>query len=284
MIRALLLLTAALYPVWEAAKVRLVRLRIDLESLPLELDGLTLLLLTDLHVSRIGRRERNLHRLLERLPVVDLFLLGGDTARDEKGMRAALQVVSPVTPKHGAFAVLGNSEHKRGVPTDRLVRMLEDAGFCVLVNTSRVLTVRSVPLAVVGVDDPYEQLDDPKGALSSVPEDALTILLAHSPEVIAHVPAPGPELILAGHTHGGQMRLPWMPAIYTHNVRGIDLDCGLFPPDVLNRYRRSAGLRSLMYVSRGVGASLLPARLLCPPEAVLIALHRRRPVSAAPHQ
>lgn len=275
MIRAALVLAAALYPVWEAAHVRLVRLRVALDALPPELDGLTILLLTDLHVNRIGRRERGLRRLLQRIPPVDLLLLGGDTARDEPGMRAAMHVLSPITPRYGAFAVLGNAEHKNNAPTAELARILTEAGFRVLVNTHQVLSVRSLPLVVAGVDDPYEQLDDPKAALSGAPPGAPTILLAHSPEVIAHVPAPGPDLILAGHTHGGQIRFPWMPAVYTHNVRGIDLDCGLFPPDSLNRFRSSSDLRSLMYVSRGVGASVLPARLFCPPEAVLISLHSR---------
>jgi len=276
-IRALLVLTAALYPVWEAAHVRLVRLGLELPALPRELDGLTLLFLTDLHISRIGRRERGLQRLLHRVPPVDLLLLGGDTARDERGMRAAVQVLSPISARYGAFAVLGNAEHKHNAPTDRLIGILGEAGFCVLVNASRVLSVRSLHFAVAGVDDPYEQFDDPKAALSGVPPETPTILIAHSPEVIAHLPCPGPDLILAGHTHGGQIRFPWMPAIYTHNVRGIDLDCGLFPPDVLNRYRTSAGLRSFMYLSRGVGASVMPARLFCPPEAVLITLHSRAP-------
>jgi len=269
-LKALLLAPLAFYPIWEALYIKLTRINLESAKLPPGTTPISMLFLSDLHISRRGRRERNLHRLLTHCPQVDLLLLGGDIAREERGMALALDILSTVKASAGVFAVLGNSEHKNGAPTEQLARTMRDRGVQILVNENKTVSVKGCTLAITGVDDPYEGLDRPEAALSGIPDDCFKILLAHSPEVIVHMAGLTVDLILAGHTHGGQIRLPKMRAIYTHNVRGVQLDSGMFTSEALRQYNPKIADGISMYISRGVGCSLIPARFLCPPEVVLI--------------
>lgn len=274
--KALLLTPLAFYPVWEALYIRLTRINLESAKLPSGTPPISILFLSDLHVSRRGRRERNLQRLLTNCPQVDLLLLGGDIAREEHGMAVALNILSEVKASAGVFAVLGNSEHKNGAPTQQLAQMMRNCGVQILANENKLVSAKGCTIAVAGVDDPYEGLDRPEAALSGIPDDCFKLLLAHSPEVIVHMANQQVDIILAGHTHGGQIRLPKMRALYTHNVRGVQLDSGMFTSEALRQYNPKIADGINMYISRGVGCSLIPARFLCPPEAVLITISPAR--------
>jgi len=271
LIRTVLLAPLLAYPLWEAVAVQITSLQLSLPGLPPQLDGFSILFVTDPHISRMGRRERNLLRVLRGLQP-DLLAVGGDVARHERGMALAVRILQSVKPRLGAFAVLGNSEHKHDAPTEQLVRMLEDGGIHVLNNVHQALCYRGARLVIAGVDDPYEERDDYAAATAGAPSDAPIILLAHSPEVVVRLRERAPDLTLCGHTHGGQVRLPGLNAIYTHNRHGVDLDAGLFTADELRRYNPGISGSPLMYVSRGIGVSVLPVRFLCRPEVALISL------------
>jgi uncharacterized protein len=273
-IPAIALAPLLLYPLWEAVAVRINHLRIELPKLPSGLEGLSMLLATDLHVTRKGRRERHLERLLCACPEVDLLLIGGDVARCPRGMAVALDLFAGVRHRLGAFAVLGNSEHKREAPTTELIHLMEKVGVTVLNNAHQILVARGTGFVIAGVDDPFEDRDDLPAALNGADPAAFLLLLSHSPEVVLRLGCPCPDLILAGHTHGGQIRLPGMKALYTHNSRGVDLDAGLFGPEDLVRFNPNLIDHPFMYVSRGIGTSRLPVRFLCPPEVTFITLDR----------
>ncbi|NLS79233.1 MAG: metallophosphoesterase [Chloroflexi bacterium] len=102
-------------------------------------------------------------------------------------------------------------------------------------------------------------------ALEGAPEDAVTILLAHSPDIISEVSGMKVDLALSGHTHGGQVRLPILGPLYINTTLGRRYNQGLF---------RFAD--SWLYVNRGVGTRGLPIRFLCPPELTIISLEQKR--------
>ncbi len=251
----------------------LTRLELPLRYLPRALDGLSILHVTDLHLSEGMRPADDIVPLLAGIDY-DLAVYTGDLADDEGGMRALADLFAALRPREASFAVLGNHDHyhyrhatgEGPQPNDLrpLSRTLEEGGVRLLDNTS--VNLYDGALRVVGVDDPALGLDRLGAAFAGVPGDAATVLLAHSPDVLLRLGRYRPGLLLAGHTHGGQMRLP--------GNLGPFGSVSALP----RRYAMGAyvydGVQT--YVSRGVGTSGAPARWNCPPEVTVIRLRSPR--------
>ncbi|HEY3284283.1 MAG TPA: metallophosphoesterase [Armatimonadota bacterium] len=271
MIPAPAVLAAMLYPVWEAAQVQVTRPVLRLPRLPQALSGLTLGFLSDLHTERWGRRERNLMRQLEGLEV-DLLLLGGDQGKTVPGNRNALRVVRAIRSRHGVYGILGNAEHKKHSPTEGILSFWAANGVTILRNVGVTLNLRGEMLHLLGVDDPSQDRDEPCRAAAGLPTDGFRILLSHSPEGVDLLRGLEIDLVLSGHTHGGQLRIPGLGALYTHSHRGLSYDMGLFAGERLLREKPDLWPKTQLYVSRGVGSAVLPIRFLAPPEVAVITL------------
>jgi len=130
---------------------------------------------------------------------------------------------------------------------------------------------------VIGVDDPFTNSDDLDRALSGVPKEAFKILLAHSPSIARKAIDAGIDLVLCGHTHGGQFRLPRIGAIYVRTGFRRSISAGLYEGETLwqavGRSPEQAAYTKI-YVSRGIGTSHFPLRFLCPPEIAVLRLRR----------
>jgi hypothetical protein len=208
----------------------------------------------------------------------DLLLLTGDLIHGgsdpDAELDSVLEALTPIQATHGKYAVLGNHDHVRrhrikswlGQPyrfhnTTNLVRSLESNGIRVLSNQHENLEVNGQPLTLVGVDDPFYWLDDIKRATAGTPRNTTRLLLAHSPDIVRTLEDESFDLILCGHTHGGQIRL------------GEDL---VWHTNTRVKLPRNSGLMQigdhLVYCSAGVGVSVLPLRLNCPPEVGWIEL------------
>lgn len=254
--------------------------------LPHELDGLRVLFLADPHVQTWTRREDQLIELLKHgLPQrPDIVIWGGDLlfhfGETEQGLRLAT-AVRDVFPDIPTFGILGNAEHKISrQQTAQFVKDLEVLGIRMLNNASETLTLRGIPITIAGVDDPYYGHDDLKVALQNAPDDRFTILLSHSPQIVYRVAKSGVDLMLSGHTHGGQVRFPFVGALKAQNPLGRKLDQGLFERE---RLRPILGGREVptnfrLYITRGIGVAptgrlyWLRPRLLCRPEVALLTL------------
>jgi predicted MPP superfamily phosphohydrolase len=222
---------------------------------------LTIAHLTDLHVRRLGRRERSLLAILER-EKPDVIVVTGDSVVDGDvlvplGERAsgftyarAGELFDRLTAPLGVFAVRGNWENVRRLRDER--GYYRDHGVRLLVNESH--EVRPV-VWLAGVDDPEGRPDVDK-ALRGVPGGAFAVALFHSPALFDAV-AGRVSLALAGHTHGGQVRFPLMPPFWLPD------HCGRY----VEGFYEDKGSR--LYVSRGVGTSVLPVRFLCRPEVAI---------------
>jgi uncharacterized protein len=263
-----------LYPLWEAAHPRLRDVTLRFPNLPPAWDGLSLLYLSDSHTRRRGRRERRLERLMDGLEA-DLLLFGGDVAQSDRGFRVMIDAVRGVTARLGRYACWGNSENLRHVSRDAFRRRLEEAGFTPLVNANVVLERGGAPLALCGVDCPYSKKAEFGPAFAGVPEETFRILLMHAPEGLLDLGPRRADLILSGHTHGGQIRLPGLPPFHLHTHTEVDLDRGVFDADALRPFWPEAQPHSRMVVSAGIGTSTAPVRLFCPPEALRITLRCR---------
>ncbi|MEM7283399.1 MAG: metallophosphoesterase, partial [Pseudomonadota bacterium] len=187
----------------------------------------------------------------------DAVVLTGDYRFDTAGdngpaLQGMLKLAEGLTAP--IFAVLGNHDSLSMVPD------LESYGIRVLINES----VELVPgIHLSGIDDPhYFRCHDIHKATAQVPDGALTVLLAHSPEVYEEAAQSGVDLLLCGHTHGGQIRLPGGFPLT------INADCPRKYGSGLWQFANMVG-----YTSKGTGSSLLDVRFNCAPE---VALHHVR--------
>jgi predicted MPP superfamily phosphohydrolase len=254
--------------------VELVRLDLSLRHLPRRLDGLTVLHVTDLHLTGGDHPALALPSLLAGL-APDLTVYTGDMIEDDAGRAALPPLLQALRPRDAAFAVLGNHDHYQyrhatgEGPQQKnlgpLLHALETAGVQVLVNASTSLY--DGDLQIVGLDDPALGRDRLPHAFAGVDPRAATLLLAHSPDVLVRLGDYRPGLLLAGHTHGGQLRLPYLGPIGRISVLPRRYAMGAYVYD---------GVQT--YVSRGVGTSGAPARLYCPPEVTIITLRSPRAI------
>lgn len=232
-------------------------------GLPQPFDGLRVLFVSDIHAGPFVSVEvlRDTFRRLVSLQP-DLVLLGGDLTsvgpHEFVSHREAFRVLEAPL---GVFAVLGNHDHYSGEP-DRLRGLVEAAGIQVLHNRSIELERGGESLTLAGVDDLLLGQADLQAALAHALPPVL--LLSHNPDLFFDAARSGVALMFAGHTHGGQMRIPGLGVLVRQSR--FRLDEGRF---------RSGDTE--LIVSRGLGAVGFPCRVACSPEALLIRL-RRSPV------
>lgn len=138
---------------------------------------------------------------------------------------------------------------------------LEQNGFIVLENEAvNIAHKNEKPIWVAGLADSTERVVNIKKALKQIKSGEPVIMLTHEPDTFPEIPN-SVSLTLAGHTHGGQIRLPFIGAIFTASIYG-------------NKYAKGYIVEKgkQMFVTTGVGTSILPARFLCPPEIVILEL------------
>jgi len=240
-----------------AARVRVNRNIVASARLPRAFDNFTLLHLSDLHVEMSGQAMRRTGELIGALEY-DICVLTGDYRAMTAGpFAAALSGVTRLTSKidRPIFAVLGNHD------TVRMVPELERAGVRFLMNESVAIERGGARIHLAGVDDAhYFRVDNVEKAAALVPRGEFSVLLSHTPEIFRQAAHAGFDLMLSGHTHGGQICLPggFAPKLNARVPRRIAL--GAWDHEMMQGY-----------TSSGAGTSIVTARFFCPPE---ITLHR----------
>ncbi len=236
------------------------------KNLPEEFNGLVMAHLSDLHMRAYGARERRVvARLAESKPGV--IVITGDLTRegsDPAAIRQFLTALRDLKPTFGIWAVLGNYDHWHPVAPSKDVvrRFYNNAGAVLLVNEGGRLGRGLDTLSLIGVDDPFSGYANLGESLKGMQRTPFAVLLTHSPEIFMKADLIKFDLVLAGHTHGGQVRLPGIGALW--------LPAGSEPFESGWFYGQDAR----MYVTRGIGTSILPFRLFCRPEIALITLKR----------
>jgi predicted MPP superfamily phosphohydrolase len=309
-------LAALSYARWiEPQRLVVRRVPVRLPRLPSAFHGYTILHLSDLHIQEAHGCDRLIRRHLAACAShaarerADLVVVTGDLVEDARYAEALAGWLRDIPARDGIYAVLGNHDHGCGwdpeargwrkphpgwrmmvgllpflfVPggphdVPRIVRSLEEADIALLLNRAVPIERKGQRLWLAGVDDPYQRRHSLTDALALVPPDDPGVLLAHAPEVLPDLDTSRPLLVLMGHTHGGQVRLPLLGAVTTRSAVPLPDACGL--------HRVGA---SQVYISRGLGATA-PLRFLCPPEATIIrllpepALRRAAPAVGRAHR
>jgi predicted MPP superfamily phosphohydrolase len=278
------------------------------DGLPPSWEGRTIALFADLQIGMWLDNESTVRRVVSRVVAARpaIVLIAGDfiyEPTDEAGepkeavaelesedarrarrlLREAVALVQPIVD-HGipTYAVLGNHDYAMQWPdslplswiADELESALEGAGIRVLRNEA--LPLRSDPsnaaeaLYLVGIDAEYPRRARPREAVAAVPEGAPRIVLMHNPASFVHLPARSAPLALAAHTHGGQVRIPFVPR---WSWLTLVSDEPIRTDGWIGRSFGAAGNR--LYVNVGIGFSLLPIRINCRPELTYFTLRGR---------
>jgi len=264
----------------ERSWYRVVRYRLDI----LPTDGppaLTMLHLSDLHFVRADDRKA---RFLAALPTADVTIVTGDFLAEPEGIPAAVAAVRPVRGRLASWFVLGSNDYFVPMPksylsyflrsrrrrrvrpgkASELVTGLVGDGWEDLTNLRRELSLDGLAVELLGLDDAHIGRHDLRIAPRTRP-DRFGIAVMHSPDSAPEAAALGYELVFAGHTHGGQVRLPFIGALVTNSSLPRRLVSGLIRLGT-----------AVLHTSPGLGTSkYAPFRFWCRPEATILELGRR---------
>lgn len=265
----------------EPAWVEISRVRVPIHKLPRSFEGLTIAQLSDLHRSTVVGASYLEHCVeLANALQPDIMVFTGDYLTHAlkgslKGylvydapydshdkvpelLRDVTRIIGRARAKLGVFAVLGNHDH--WYDGNAVTLALQAAGAAVLRNAATEVRVGGEPLPIVGLGDVWTDGADCRRAFAGV-NAPFTLTLMHNPDLFEEWPQPGAHLILAGHTHGGQVELPVVGQPFVPSRYGQKYARGLC---------RNGD--AVMYVNRGVGHIFPPMRFNCRPEISLFQL------------
>ncbi|HET7544878.1 MAG TPA: metallophosphoesterase [Polyangiaceae bacterium] len=251
------------YAIWiERRFVRVRHLDVAITGLPREFDGYRIAQLSDLHVGSFDPKARAMEWVaLSNSLEPDLVAVTGDLVTSGRGFyRDVAEALGALRAKDGVFVSMGNHDLWNN---DELSQLVAERGPTVLRDTSRVIRRGEASLNIAGVDGRIATASDVGLALETCVPSAPVVLLAHYPWIFKAAVAKGVDLILTGHTHGGQLGVPffgqrWNLARLTGQPsRGLVLSG-----------------KTAMYVNAGLGTTGPPMRLAVPPEIALVTLRR----------
>jgi len=232
--------------------------RIHLQRLPKNLDGLRLVHLSDIHHSPFTSLE-HVSRAVEIANELnpDMVVLTGDfVSHEAEYIQPMAQAMGRLKSEFGTFACLGNHDHQ--TDAEMVTDSLRAENIRVLINEGFRFTARGASFWLGGVDDYMVGKTDLRAALRGSFPDEMKMLLAHNPKIIYRAARANVDLMFSGHTHGGQVRLR-------------DEEKKILP-----RRKFASGLyrrkESQVYITRGIGTVVLPVRFGCPPEISVIEL------------
>lgn len=213
--------------------------------------------LTDLHLDRYHTRHDRIVETVRDLHP-DWIFITGDLLNVPEGMPHLFRFLQHLRTIAPLYMTLGNHDHYSGVPVAEYAELADRHKITLLVNQRAMVSTDRGELVIVGVDDPSLHRAD-LGCIPPRADRRFTLLLAHAPNILDMVEVHHPiDLILCGHSHGGQWRVPGIPTFW-------------LPPGCNGRIAgwHESG-RHRLYVNRGLGWSFLPFRLNCRPEIAVI--------------
>lgn len=232
-------------------------------DVPAAFEGCRIAFISDLHYQSL-LKEKGLNDLVRLLIAqkADALLIGGDFHEGCRYVPPVIAALAQVKTPMGTYAVLGNNDYEACY--DDIVREMKHYGMHLLEHKVDTLKRGGARILVAGVRNPFDLVHNGKSPTLNLSPDDFVILLTHTPDYAEDVPVTNSDLILAGHTHGGQVTL-----------------FGLYAPIVPSHYgqRFLTGLKYNskhipMIITNGIGTSQKAVRLFAPAELVIITLHQ----------
>lgn len=268
---AVLLLALIIWTAWGNTALELNTYTVSSEKLPKIFDGYRIAHISDLHNAKMGDDNENLLSMLREAKPNIIAITGDLIDSRNTDIETALQFTKEAVKIAPCYYVTGNHEARVG-EYQSLKEGLNKVGVTILEDERTDLELSGEHIALLGVNDPSFNTDyllgddsdviDTRLKQLTIETDTFTVLLSHRPELFDVYAENDVDLVLAGHTHGGQFRLPFVGGLAAPN-QGLfpKYDSGLYTKDNTN-----------MIVSRGIGNSLFPFRFNNRPEVILIEL------------
>jgi uncharacterized protein len=236
------------------------RIEVPVTGLPAAFDGYRIVQLSDLHVGSFDRLERALEWVARANALeADLAVVTGDLVTSGTTFYPDVaEAIGRLRAPDGVLVSMGNHDQW---DNPALVREITRRGPRVLLNASVVIERGGAELVVAGIDDRYAERADLDATLAGIPPGRPRVLLSHYPDFFEEAAARGVDLVLSGHTHGGQIGVPGLSGRI--NVASVSGQRGR------GVFRRGG---SCLYVNAGLGTTGPPMRLGVPPEIALIVL------------
>jgi len=235
------------------------RQEIFLRRLPKVLNGLRIVHLSDLHYGPLTSSDhlRRAAKVANELRPDLIFLTGDYISQDRIYAAPCAEIVGKLRARYGVYGILGNHDH--WTDAKLITDLFRAEGIRMLINEGMRIDINGASFWLAGVDDTMVGLEDLTLALAGSSESELRIVLAHNPIILRRAAAASVDLVLSGHTHGGQVTLR-----SEKNGSGRPR----------RRLLRGLGRRgnTQIYVSRGLGTVVLPIRYGCPPEVSVLEL------------
>ncbi|NOQ68353.1 hypothetical protein GQ568_02850 [Patescibacteria group bacterium] len=253
--------------IFEPNNIQVERISVKIENLPESFSGIKIVHLTDFHSSNFGKREKRVLEILEDLDPDLVFITGDFIDHTTKDIDSCQEFWRELGNRYQGkvFGVLGNHEYWIDhIDADSIKNLLEESGIIVLRNENKKILLDGKYIYLIGVDDPDTGRDDLPKAMISVEKNIPKILLAHSPDIVNDSKSLEKEdidLILTGHTHGGQVKIPFIRPFWTPTKNRGKYASGSFEIN-----------DTFLYVNRGIGMAVFPVRFNCPPEITVIEL------------
>ncbi len=234
-------------------------------DVPAAFDGFRIAFVSDLHYKSLFK-EKGLDNLVKLLREqhADVLLIGGDLHEGCEYVPPVIAALSEVKTPMGAYAVLGNNDYEACYSD--IVREMDKRGMHLLEHKVDTLRRDGEEILIAGVRNPFDLKKNGTSPTLGLSPDDFVILLTHTPDYAEDVPITNTDLVLAGHTHGGQVTLfglyaPILPSHYGQRFRtGLEYNSLLTP----------------MIITNGIGTSNKNIRLFAPSEVVMIILHRQK--------
>lgn len=233
-------------------------------KIPASFKDFTIIQFSDTHVGfqySLEQLNELAHKINQYSP--DMIVFTGDLvdAPDQFNWHGELvSILSSLKAPYGKWWIYGNHDHG-GYGTEIVKDKMEEAGFSLLMNEHTIINKNNESITIAGLDDVILGNPDPQTALRGIQEDNFTLLLVHEPDYADAIRQYPVDVQLSGHSHGGQVRLPWIGHIYTPAFAEKYVD---------GKYQITPDLQ--LFVSRGVGTTRLPYRFLCKPEITIYKL------------
>jgi len=221
---------------------------------------LRLVHISDLHIRAFHSYYQRVARAVNDL-APEVILITGDFLEKDRNLSDVRKFLDLLRATTGIFAVQGNWEYWARLEGENMRRHLARSGVTLLIDQRHDLDLRKVPISILGLDYP-SSVDRLKTLQEQADPARVNLLLSHVPAFRHEELGDRIDLILCGHTHGGQVRLPFVPPFYLPRFSY---------PFVSGMYRVGPG-NTPLYVNRGIGTSMFPIRFLCRPEITLLRL------------
>lgn len=263
-------------------KLRVRKEVLALPHLASDLDGYVIMHISDLHFKDYMNKDGSINSIISSQKA-NLVLITGDFITSDSDIEPVIGFLKRVESKDGIFATLGNHDyvystflehyifskirgHKKKNNVQKLIESLGRIGIRLLINEHAVIKTRNSTIFLEGTDDPVSGSPTISDSGENYEKSDLKILLSHSPDMLymPDLKKKSFDLMLSGHTHGGQIRLPFVGPLATSTKYAQRKEIlGFFKRDEMH-----------VNVSGGIGYSALPIRINCPSEIVLITLKK----------